>query len=67
MPTVRLVKANAYGNDFLLAPDDGAVKDPAGFTRAVCARHLGVGADGLILFTMSERRATMRLWNAWNT
>jgi diaminopimelate epimerase len=30
----------------------------------VCSRHLGVGADGLILFTMGERRATMRLWNA---
>jgi diaminopimelate epimerase len=61
---VRLVKANAYGNDFLLAPDDGSIADPPAFTRAVCARHLGVGADGLILFTMGERRATMRLWNA---
>jgi diaminopimelate epimerase len=64
MAPVRLVKANAYGNDFLLAPDDGSVADPSGFTRAVCARHLGVGADGLILFTMSDRHATMRLWNA---
>jgi diaminopimelate epimerase len=61
---VRLVKANAYGNDFLLAPDDGSIGNPPAFTRAVCARHLGVGADGLILFTMGERRATMRLWNA---
>jgi diaminopimelate epimerase len=64
MRTVRLVKANAYGNDFLLAPDDGSVADAPAFTRAVCSRHLGVGADGLILFTMGERRATMRLWNA---
>jgi diaminopimelate epimerase len=64
MPTVRLVKANAYGNDFLLAPDDGSVTDPPAFTRAVCARHLGVGADGLILYTMGDRHATMRLWNA---
>ena len=64
MRTVRLIKAHAYGNDFLLALDDGAVPDPSAFTRAVCARHLGVGADGLILFTMGERRATMRLWNA---
>jgi diaminopimelate epimerase len=64
MGTVRLIKANAYGNDFLLAPDDGAVADPPAFTRAVCSRHLGVGADGLILFTMRERHATMRLWNA---
>jgi diaminopimelate epimerase len=64
MQTVRLVKANAYGNDFLLAPDDGSVADAPAFTRAVCARHLGVGADGLILFTMRDRHATMRLWNA---
>ena len=64
MRPVRLVKANAYGNDFLLAPDDGSVSDPASFTRAACSRHLGVGADGLILFTMGQRRASMRLWNA---
>jgi diaminopimelate epimerase len=64
MRPVRLLKANAYGNDFLLAPDDGSVVEPASFTRAACLRHLGVGADGLILFTMGERRATMRLWNA---
>jgi diaminopimelate epimerase len=64
MTAVRIVKANAYGNDFLLAPDDGSIGDPPAFTRAVCARHLGVGADGLILFTMNGTHATMRLWNA---
>jgi diaminopimelate epimerase len=64
MPTIRIVKANAYGNDFLLAPDEERITDPAAFTRAVCARHLGVGADGLILFTMNGTHATMRLWNA---
>jgi len=64
MQAVRIVKANAYGNDFLLAPDDGSIADPAAFTRAACARHLGVGADGLILFTADGPRATMRLWNA---
>jgi diaminopimelate epimerase len=60
----RLVKAHAYGNDFLLATDDGLVGDVQAFTRAVCARHTGVGADGLILFTLRDRGATMRLWNA---
>ncbi len=64
MQAIPIVKANAYGNDFLLAPDDGAVADPPSFTRAACARHLGIGADGLILFTMTGQRATMRLWNA---
>ena len=56
MQTVRLVKANAYGNDFLLAPDDGSVADAPAFTRAVCARHLGVGADGLISPCVGRRR-----------
>ena len=64
MGTVRLVKANAYGNDFLLAPDDGSVADPPGFTRAVCARHTGVGGDGLILFELRDQGAMMRLFNA---
>ena len=64
MAAVHIVKANAYGNDFLLAPDDGTIIDAPSFTRAACARHLGIGADGLILFTMAGRRATMRLWNA---
>ena len=64
MQTVRLIKAHAYGNDFLLATDDGAVPDPSAFTRAVCSRHLGVGADGLILFTRGGRRATMRATSA---
>jgi len=65
MATVRLVKANAYGNDFLLALDDGSVADPPGFTRAVCARHLGVGADGLIaLVRGSAASVGMAMWNA---
>jgi diaminopimelate epimerase len=64
MQSVRIVKAHAYGNDFLLAPDDGSVTDPPAFTRAVCARHFGIGADGVILFTLDGTHATMRLWNA---
>jgi len=38
--------------------------DPAAFARAACARHTGVGADGLILYTPDARGATMRLLNA---
>ena len=38
--------------------------DPAAFARATCARHTGVGADGLILYTPDARGATMRLLNA---
>jgi diaminopimelate epimerase len=66
-PKLHLTKAHAYGNDFLLVPDSpdasagGRVRDLA---RTLCHRHQGVGADGLILYTLRERGATMKLWNA---
>lgn len=61
---MRLIKAHAYGNDFLFAPDDPSLTDPSTLTRAVCHRHCGVGADGLILYGIRPGGATMRLWNA---
>ena len=47
--TVPFVKASACGNDFLLidgslAPADAQIRD---FTRRICDRHEGVGADGV--------------------
>ena len=60
---MKIVKAHAYGNDFLLAPS-GFTGDVAALARAACHRHTGVGADGLILYTLRERGATMRLLNA---
>lgn len=62
---VRLVKAHAYGNDFLLAPDplpEGI--DAAAFARDVCHRHTGVGADGLMLVERRAAGARMQLLNA---
>ena len=61
---MNIVKAHAYGNDFLLVPADGAQGDLPALARAVCHRHTGVGADGLILYTLRERGATMKLLNA---
>lgn len=45
--TIPFVKASACGNDFLLI--DGALAPPdiAAFTRRICDRHDGVGADGV--------------------
>jgi diaminopimelate epimerase len=61
---VTITKAHAYGNDFLLVPRPEAPADLQALARAVCHRHLGVGADGLILYELGERRATMTLLNA---
>ena len=45
--TIPFVKANACGNDFLLIDGALAPEDIAGFTRRICDRHDGVGADGV--------------------
>ena len=64
MKAPRVVKAHAYGNDFLLLAADAATIDAPAAARALCHRHTGIGADGLILFTTGPQSATMRLWNA---
>jgi diaminopimelate epimerase len=61
---VNVVKAHAYGNDFLLMPDPGDVADLPGLARATCDRHRGIGADGLMLYRLRQRAAAMRLLNA---
>ncbi len=45
--TIPFVKASACGNDFLLIDGTLAPQDVAGFTRRICDRHNGVGADGV--------------------
>ena len=66
---LRVVKAHAYGNDFLLVEEIAiqalsADQDPSLVARALCARHTGIGADGLVLYDLGDRAATMRLFNA---
>ena len=60
---MQVVKAHAYGNDFLLAPQEDQ-PDPGGLARRACDRHRGIGADGLILYRLADRGATMALFNA---
>ena len=45
--SIPFVKASACGNDFLLIDRALAPEDMAGFTRKICDRHEGVGADGV--------------------
>lgn len=45
--TVPYIKASACGNDFLLIDSALAPPDIADFTRRICDRHNGVGADGV--------------------
>jgi len=59
------VKAHACGNDFLLIEEALAQGRHAGMARKLCARHTGIGADGIEFI---ERRADgtlfLRLFNA---
>lgn len=60
-----LVKAHAYGNDFLyLETEDLERRDGPALAQMLCERHTGVGADGLILHAPLDRGAAMRLYNA---
>jgi diaminopimelate epimerase len=59
---LHVSKAHAYGNDFLLV-DEREALSPA-IVRRLCARHTGAGADGVVLYGLHERSATMRLFNA---
>ena len=63
---MKLIKSHALGNDFLLidVAEIGSGTDTAALARAVCERHRGIGADGLLIFARSEGRVSMRLLNA---
>jgi diaminopimelate epimerase len=64
---IPLAKLHATGNDFLVwTMLDGSRPIPAALARALCDRHAGVGADGLILLTPGAdgADATMTLHNA---
>ena len=61
MPVLSLTKHHGLGNDFLVAldqPVDGAL------ARAVCDRHRGIGADGLIGARVDGTTVTMELYNS---
>ena len=65
--TVPFVKASACGNDFLLIEGSAAAADADihEFTRQICDRHDGVGADG-VEWMLAHRTADaeIRLINA---
>ena len=62
---LHVTKAHAYGNDFLLVDERESLSPEV--VRRLCARHTGAGADGVVLYGLDERGATMRLFNADGT
>ena len=69
LSAVPFVKANACGNDFLIIDGRYAPPDIAAFSRRICDRHAGVGADGVEwLFSPNDKDGDVdviaRLFNA---
>jgi diaminopimelate epimerase len=70
-PSERLipfVKASACGNDFLMVDGRYVPADIGSFSKRLCDRHLGVGADGVEwLFPADDVDICARLFNADGT
>ncbi len=62
---VPFTKASACGNDFLIIEGEHAPADLYAFSRRICDRHNGVGADGVEwLFPAQDADIRARLINA---
>ena len=62
---VRFVKAQARGNDFLIMEEAQAHGQHAQMARSLCARHTGIGADGIeFLDRQPDNVHFLRLFNA---
>jgi diaminopimelate epimerase len=61
---MKFVKMQGTGNDFVLLEAQGDERDWPRLAQAMCDRHFGVGADGLILVLPSARAdVRMRMFN----
>src|SRR3972149_3796049 len=62
---MKFAKMQGTGNDFLLGETSDEGRDWGALAQAMCERHYGVGADGLMLVMPSEKAdVRMRLFNA---
>jgi diaminopimelate epimerase len=65
MTAIPFVKASACGNDFLIIDGSNAPSDLVTFSRRICDRRNGVGADGVEwLFPAPDADIRARLFNA---
>jgi diaminopimelate epimerase len=55
-PSITFVKGHGTGNDFVLLPDpDGALELTPALVAALCDRHRGIGADGVLHVVRSAK------------
>jgi diaminopimelate epimerase len=69
---MKFTKLHSLGNDFLII-DEGEtpeLKEKEALARHICARHTGVGADGLLLISIQDKKkgqVNFRIFNADGT
>ena len=62
---MKFAKMHGAGNDFLIVESQGEERDWTALSIAMCERHLGIGADGVMLVMPSTRAdIRMSLFNA---
>ena len=62
---MKFAKMHGAGNDFLIIESRGEERDWTALSIAMCERHFGIGADGVMLVMPSARAdIRMRLFNA---
>jgi diaminopimelate epimerase len=60
---MKFTKLQGAGNDFILIEADGKRRDWSHLAKAMCHRHFGIGADGLLLFSSKNNALSMRMFN----
>ncbi|HET9178190.1 MAG TPA: diaminopimelate epimerase [Terriglobia bacterium] len=65
--SITFTKFHGLGNDFIVTKSSNVAGGPATLALAICERHTGVGADGLLLLQKSRsarNHARVRFFNA---
>jgi diaminopimelate epimerase len=60
---MNFTKLQGVGNDFVLVEADGKQLDWSKLAEAMCHRHFGIGADGLLLLSTTKDSLKMRMFN----
>ena len=62
---IHFTKMQGAGNDYIYVDNrNGVVKDPAQLSPKISDRHFGVGSDGLVLISLSDKAdVRMRMFN----
>lgn len=66
---MKFTKIHSLGNDFLIVEEGKAkpIEDRASLALQICERHTGVGADGLLLISIKDRKKGIVNFRVFNS